>query len=196
MYVPATISTSGVGPRPDDDLAVIVRVPFEKALRASTTHQHDYLGAYTSDLGTVIDMESIRGAGIRLEIDPLGGAGVHYWERIAERDGLNLTVVNDTVDPTFRFMTWTGTARSADHLRRILEDAQAIVDVRWPRCHRPERNDGNSSGNQRRLVEHQVRGVRRATAGHELRKRTDLMETSVDATAVTLSPIPATRGRV
>ena len=91
----------------------VKRMPFEKALRASTTHRHDYLGAYTSDLATVIDMEAIRGAGIRLGVDPLGGAGVHYWGPIAERYGLNLTVVNDAVDPTFRFMTvdWDGQIR-------------------------------------------------------------------------------------
>ena len=81
------------------------RMPFEQALRASTTRRHDYLGAYTSDLANVLDMEAIRGAGLRLGVDPLGGAGLHYWGRIAERYGLNLTVVNDAVDPTFRFMT-------------------------------------------------------------------------------------------
>jgi phosphoglucomutase len=89
------------------------RIPFEKALRASTTHRHDFLGAYTSDLGNVIDMEVIRGAKIRLAVDPLGGAGVHYWGPIAERYGLDLTVVNEAVDPTFRFMTvdWDGQIR-------------------------------------------------------------------------------------
>jgi phosphoglucomutase len=89
------------------------RIPFERALRASTTHPHDYLGAYTSDLATIIDMEAIRGAGIRLGVDPLGGAGVHYWGPIAERYGLELTVVNDAVDPTFSFMTvdWDGQIR-------------------------------------------------------------------------------------
>ena len=91
----------------------VKRIPFERALRASTTHRHDYLGAYTSDLATVIDMEAIRGAGLRLGVDPLGGAGVHYWGPIAERYGLDLTVVNDAVDPTFRFMTvdWDGQIR-------------------------------------------------------------------------------------
>jgi phosphoglucomutase len=91
----------------------VKRIPFKRALRASTTHRHDYLGAYTSDLATVIDMEAIRGAGIRLGVDPLGGAGVHYWGPIAERYGLDLTVVNDAVDPTFRFMTvdWDGQIR-------------------------------------------------------------------------------------
>jgi phosphoglucomutase len=89
------------------------RVSFEKALHASTTHRRDFLDAYTRDLGSVIDMDAIRGAGVRLGVDPLGGAGVHYWARIAERFGLNLTVVNEIVDPTFRFMTvdWDGQIR-------------------------------------------------------------------------------------
>ena len=89
------------------------RIPFEKALRASTTHRHDYVAAYTSDLGNVIDMEVIRGAKISLGVDPLGGAGVHYWGPIAERYGLNLSIVNEAVDPTFRFMTvdWDGRIR-------------------------------------------------------------------------------------
>ena len=89
------------------------RIPFEKALRASTTHRHDYLAAYTSDLGNMIDMDAIRGAKISLGVDPLGGAGVHYWGPIAERYGLDLTVVNEAVDPTFRFMTvdWDGQIR-------------------------------------------------------------------------------------
>ena len=89
------------------------RIPFEKALRASTTHRHNYLDAYTRDLGNVIDMDVLRGAKIRLGVDPLGGAGVHYWGPIAERYGLDLTVVNEAVDPTFRFMTvdWDGQIR-------------------------------------------------------------------------------------
>lgn len=91
----------------------VKRIPLEKALRASTTHRHDFLDAYVGDLGEVIDMEAIRDSNIRLGVDPLGGAGVHYWEPIAERYGLDLTVVNRTVDPTFRFMTadWDGQIR-------------------------------------------------------------------------------------
>ncbi|MGE5172527.1 MAG: phosphoglucomutase (alpha-D-glucose-1,6-bisphosphate-dependent) [Betaproteobacteria bacterium] len=96
-----------------DSLTDVKRVPFEKALRADTTHRHDYLSAYVNDLGNVIDMEAIRGAKISLGVDPLGGAGVHYWGPITGRYGLNLTVVNDAVDPTFRFMTvdWDGKIR-------------------------------------------------------------------------------------
>ena len=75
-------------------------------MKASTTHLYDYLNAYVNDLGNVLDMEAIRGSTIRLGVDPLGGAGVHYWGPIAEQYGLkNLTVLNTTVDPTFRFMT-------------------------------------------------------------------------------------------
>jgi phosphoglucomutase len=91
----------------------VKRIPYEQALRASTTHRHDYLTAYVCDLGMVIDMNVIRGAKISLGVDPLGGAGVHYWGRIAERYELNLRVVNEAVDPTFRFMTvdWDGQIR-------------------------------------------------------------------------------------
>ena len=87
-----------------DRLQGVKRMPFEKALRAATTHRHDYLNAYVSNLGNVIDMEAIRGANIGMGVDPLGGAGVHYWAPIAERYGLKLTVVNADVDPTFRFI--------------------------------------------------------------------------------------------
>ena len=74
------------------------RIPHEQALRAGTTHRHDYLNAYVRDLGNVVDMDAIRGAGVHLGVDPLGGAGVHYWAPIAERYHLNLTVVSDVVD--------------------------------------------------------------------------------------------------
>ncbi len=94
-------------------LRELKRMPLEKALRAATTHRHDYLNAYVGDLDNVIDMGAIRGAGLRLGVDPLGGAGVHFWAPIAERYGLNLTVVSDEIDPTFRFMTldWDGRIR-------------------------------------------------------------------------------------
>ena len=97
----------------ESGLQGVKRIPFEKARRAATTHRHDFLNAYVSDLGNVLDMDAIRGANIRMGVDPLGGAGVHYWGPIAERYGLNLTVVNEVVDPTFRFMTvdWDGQIR-------------------------------------------------------------------------------------
>jgi phosphoglucomutase len=89
------------------------RIGFAAARRAATTHAHDYLQTYVADLGAILDMEVIRGSGIRMGVDPLGGAGVHYWGRIAELYRLDLTVVNDAVDPTFRFMTldWDGKIR-------------------------------------------------------------------------------------
>jgi phosphoglucomutase len=89
------------------------RIPFERALAAATTHRHDYVGSYVADLGAVLDLPAIRGAGIRIGVDPLGGSAVAYWAPIAQRYGLNLTVVNDAVDPTFRFMTrdWDGKIR-------------------------------------------------------------------------------------
>lgn len=91
----------------------IKRFSCSKALHASTTHRYDFLNAYVEELATVVDMEAIRESKIRLGVDPLGGAGVHYWEPIADRYGLDLTVVNRAVDPTFRFMTvdWDGQIR-------------------------------------------------------------------------------------
>ena len=97
----------------ENGLRDLKRIPFKRALRASTTHRHDYLNAYITDLANVIDMDAIRSAKTSLGVDPLGGAGVHYWGPIAERYRLNLTVVNEAVDPTFRFMTvdWDGQIR-------------------------------------------------------------------------------------
>ena len=91
----------------------VKRIPYERARRASTTHSHDYLNAYVADLGEVIDMEAIRSARVHIGVDPLGGAGVHFWGPIAERYGLDLTVVSEEIDPTFRFMTldWDGRIR-------------------------------------------------------------------------------------
>ncbi|MEO7962581.1 MAG: phosphoglucomutase (alpha-D-glucose-1,6-bisphosphate-dependent), partial [Gemmatimonadaceae bacterium] len=112
------------------------RISYEKALRATTTHRHDYQTAYIGDLGHVIDMDAIRGATISLGVDPLGGAGVHYWEPIAERYGLNLTVVNKAVDPTFRFMTvdWDGQIRmdpSSPYAMQRLIDIKDRFDIAW-----------------------------------------------------------------
>ena len=97
----------------ENGLKGVKRISSQKALRASTTHRYDYLNTYINELGQVLDMDVIRAAKISLGVDPLGGAGVHYWEPIAERYGLNLTVVNQAVDPTFRFMTvdWDGQIR-------------------------------------------------------------------------------------
>ena len=96
-----------------DALNGLKRMPREKAVSAATTHKHDYMTAYVHDLENVIDMEAIRNSGISVGVDPLGGAGVHYWALIAQHYRLNLKVVNDVVDPTFRFMTldWDGRIR-------------------------------------------------------------------------------------
>ena len=83
----------------------VKRVTFESALKAGTTHQQDYVADYVKDLSSVIDMAAIRSAGLKIGVDPLGGAAVHYWEPVKREYGLNLTVVNPNVDPTFSFMT-------------------------------------------------------------------------------------------
>jgi phosphoglucomutase len=91
----------------------VKRVPIEAAVRAGTTHRHDYISAYVADLANVVDVEAIKSAKLSLGVDPLGGSGVAYWKPIAERYGLNIEIVNPTVDPTFRFMPldWDGKIR-------------------------------------------------------------------------------------
>ena len=107
-------------------LKEVRRISLDRARRAVTTSEHDFLSAYVGDLGSVIDFDVIRGSGIRMGVDPLGGAGVHYWARIAERYKLDLTVVSEEVDPTFGFMTldWDGRIRmdpsSAYAMRRLI----------------------------------------------------------------------------
>ena len=95
------------------NLAGVKRIPLSAARKAATTHEHDFLGEYVADLANVIDFEIIRDSKLRMGVDPLGGAGVHYWPAIAERYKLDLTIVNDTVDATFRFLTvdWDGKIR-------------------------------------------------------------------------------------
>jgi phosphoglucomutase len=95
------------------DLQGVKRMSYDQARRASTTHLHDYPGAYIGDLAQIIDIDVIRSAGLKLGIDPLGGSGVAYWKPIAERYGLNIEIVNPSVDPTFRFMPldWDGKIR-------------------------------------------------------------------------------------
>jgi phosphoglucomutase len=115
-------------------LSGVRRVDFEKALAAPTTHAHSFIDSYVDDLGAVIDMSAIRGSGIRMGVDPLGGAGVHYWGAIAERYGLNLEVVNEAVDPTFRFMTldWDGKVRmdpSSSYAMRGLIGLKESFDI-------------------------------------------------------------------
>lgn len=91
----------------------IKRVLFEQARKASTTHDYDYIDSYARELGAIVDMEAIRAADLKIGVDPLGGAGVHYWGAIADRYKVPLEVVNESVDPTFRFMTldWDGKIR-------------------------------------------------------------------------------------
>ncbi|OOG62527.1 phosphoglucomutase, alpha-D-glucose phosphate-specific [Rhodanobacter sp. B04] len=91
----------------------VKRMPFAQARKAATTREHDYLNTYVADLANIIDFDVIRGAGVHMGVDPLGGAGVHYWAPIAERYKLDLTVVSAVVDPQFAFMTvdWDGKIR-------------------------------------------------------------------------------------
>jgi len=96
-----------------DDLQGVARIPIERARAASSVHLHDYLNSYLNDLPAVIDLQAIKDSTVRIGVDPLGGASVAYWDAIRNRFGLNLEVVNHTVDPTFRFMTadWDGQIR-------------------------------------------------------------------------------------
>jgi phosphoglucomutase len=112
------------------------RVPLSRAKAAATTHRHDYIDHYVSDLGSVIDFDAIRGARLALGVDPLGGSGVRYWSAIAERYKIPLTVVSDVVDPTFRFMTvdWDGKIRmdcSSPYAMARLIGMRDRFDVAW-----------------------------------------------------------------
>jgi phosphoglucomutase len=91
----------------------VSRVPLQQALRSAQTHRYDYLNTYVRDLGNIVDLKAIASAKVRMGVDPLGGAGVHYWAVIAQQYGIDLTVVSDVVDPTFSFMTvdWDGKIR-------------------------------------------------------------------------------------
>ncbi len=106
------------------------RMPLAQALRAPTTHRHDYMRAYVDDLDAVIDMEAIRSASVRMGVDPLGGAGVHYWAAIAERWKLDLTVIGEAVDPRFAFMTldWDGQIRMDPSSRFAMQRLIAVKD--------------------------------------------------------------------
>ena len=97
----------------ENGLQGVKRIPYDRARKSSCVHRYDYVTPYVADLANVIDMEAIRGSGVKIGIDPLGGAGVHYWQPIIERYGLAATIVSDVVDPTFRFMTvdWDGKIR-------------------------------------------------------------------------------------
>ncbi len=113
-----------------ENVSGVSRMSFAKARGAATTHRHDYLDSYVSDLDDVIDMDSIRAANLRMGVDPLGGAGVHYWPAIAERYRLDLTVVNDAVDATFRFMPldWDGRIRMDPSSRHAMQGLIGLRD--------------------------------------------------------------------
>ena len=112
----------------------VKRIPHAEALQAATTHRHDFLNAYVGDLGNVVDMEVIREAKVRMGVDPMGGAGVHYWAAIAERYRLDLTVISEVVDPTFAFMPldWDGKIRmdpSSPYAMQRLVDMKSRFDI-------------------------------------------------------------------
>ena len=96
-----------------DGLRGVRRMPFDRALKSASVHRHDFVTPYVADLANVVDLDAVASAGVSIGIDPLGGAAVHYWEPIIARYGLKATIVNDAVDPTFRFMTtdWDGKIR-------------------------------------------------------------------------------------
>ncbi|HVW06038.1 MAG TPA: phosphoglucomutase (alpha-D-glucose-1,6-bisphosphate-dependent) [Vicinamibacterales bacterium] len=96
------------------DLRGVRRIPYARAWTSGTTHRYDYATPYIEDLASVVDLDLVRSSGVRIGVDPLGGAGVRYWGSIAEKYGLALTVVNDVVDPTYRFMSvdWDGKIRT------------------------------------------------------------------------------------
>jgi phosphoglucomutase len=97
----------------EDGLKGVRRIAYDRARKSACVHRYDYIGPYVADLADVVDMEAIRASGVKIGIDPLGGAAVHYWQPIIERYGITATIVSDAVDPTFRFMTvdWDGKIR-------------------------------------------------------------------------------------
>lgn len=117
----------------ENGLQGVKRISLQKALKASTTHRYDYLGKYVDELGSVIDMEAIRSSSLNLGVDPLGGAGVNYWGRIADQYKLDLTVVSTKVDPTFSFMSldWDGKIRMDPSSRYAMQRLIQLKD-RFP----------------------------------------------------------------
>src|SRR5437868_1696751 len=97
----------------DAALQGVRRIPFDEALDRRTVHRHDYVSSYVDDLPAVVDLDAIRDSGLRLGVDPLGGSSVAFWTAVAERHGLDLTIVNDAIDPTFSFVPvdWDGRIR-------------------------------------------------------------------------------------
>jgi len=97
----------------ENGLKGIKRIPYQRARKSACVHRHDYVTPYVADLANVLDMEAIRAAGVKIGIDPLGGAAVGYWQSVIEHYGIAATIVSDEIDPTFRFMTldWDGKIR-------------------------------------------------------------------------------------
>ena len=119
-----------------DELRGVKRMPFGRACRAATTRRHDFMDSYIRDLATVVDMDALRHAGLRLGVDPMGGAGVQYWGMIAEHYHVPIAVVSDEVDPTFRFMSvdWDGQIRmdcSSPYAMQRLIGLKDRFDVAW-----------------------------------------------------------------
>jgi phosphoglucomutase len=117
-------------------LAGVNRIPYTQALNAPTTHRHDFITSYVNDLGNIIDFAPLAGTTLKLAVDPLGGAGVHYWPRIAEKYRLPLQILNPYVDPTFRFMTldWDGRIRmdcSSPYAMASMIANKDKFDVAW-----------------------------------------------------------------
>jgi phosphoglucomutase len=115
-------------------LSGVRREPIEQALRAPTVHRHDYVSAYVGDLGEVVDLEAVRTSGLRLGVHPLGGASLAFWAAIGERYGLDLTIVDDTIDPTFRHVPadWDGKIRmdcSSPYAMAALTELRDQFDV-------------------------------------------------------------------
>ncbi|HZL25695.1 MAG TPA: phosphoglucomutase (alpha-D-glucose-1,6-bisphosphate-dependent), partial [Acidobacteriaceae bacterium] len=119
-----------------EKLAGVKRIPFAQAIAAGTIHRHDFISAYVADLANVIDFAPLKGTTLKLAVDPLGGAGVHYWPRIAEQYSLPLEILNPYVDPTFRFMTldWDGRIRmdcSSPFAMASMIANKSKFDVAW-----------------------------------------------------------------
>jgi phosphoglucomutase len=114
----------------ENNLHEVKRIPLSKALNADTTKRYDFLAEYTADLGQVIDVELLRTSGIKMGVDPLGGAGVKYWQRIADQYHLDLTVVDDSVDHTFSFMSldWDGKIRMDPSSRYAMQRLIQLKD--------------------------------------------------------------------
>ncbi len=118
----------------EQKLQDVRRIPYARAIASSHVHRHDFITPYIADLANVVDMDAIRASGVTIGIDPLGGASVHYWQPIIERYGIAATVVNDVIDPTFRFMTadWDGKIRmdcSSPYAMTSLIGMRAKFDV-------------------------------------------------------------------